>query len=153
MKRLIQILQLDHKWVRVMLSVSLVVVLFIILFPTQMRTKEASEPIIAYSVDSMAAPAPVNDGTSYFRFDSAGIDTTQRTMNDIHRPIMRRAPAGVPEYRRNDTIKGDTPIQIQIVQESKPFDWKGTITWAIGAMNGLVLIILNIKNLIFKKST
>lgn len=43
------------------------------------------------------------------------------------------------------------PIQIKIIKEKQPFDWKGTITWAIGAMNGFVLIFLNIKNLVKKK--
>lgn len=45
------------------------------------------------------------------------------------------------------------PIEIKIINEEKetPFDWKGTITWAIGAMNGLILIILNIKNILKKK--
>lgn len=45
------------------------------------------------------------------------------------------------------------PIEIKIINEEKeePFDWKGTITWAIGAINGLILVILNIKNLIKKK--
>ena len=44
------------------------------------------------------------------------------------------------------------PIEIKIIGEEQPFDWKGTITWAIGAMNGFILIFLNIKNLIKKKS-
>ncbi len=45
------------------------------------------------------------------------------------------------------------PIEIKIINEEKeqPFDWKGIITWAIGAMNGLILVILNIKNLLKKK--
>lgn len=43
------------------------------------------------------------------------------------------------------------PIEIRIVKEKESFDWKGTITWAIGAINGFVLIFLNIKNLVKKK--
>jgi len=46
-----------------------------------------------------------------------------------------------------------SPIEIKIVNEEKeePFDWKGTITWAIGALNGIILVILNIKNILKKK--
>ena len=52
------------------------------------------------------------------------------------------------------TISRPVPRQVESIikeQPKEPFDWKGTITWAIGAMNGLILIVLNIKNLIFKK--
>lgn len=38
-------------------------------------------------------------------------------------------------------------------KHKEPFDWKGTITWAIGAINGLILVALNIKNLFFKKNS
>lgn len=39
------------------------------------------------------------------------------------------------------------PIVIQIISEPKPYDWKGTISWVIGGINGMVLLIMNVKNI------
>ena len=52
-----------------------------------------------------------------------------------------------------EPIVAQQPLEIKIIteKEEKPFDWKGTITWAIGAMNGIILVILNIKNILKKK--
>lgn len=54
-------------------------------------------------------------------------------------------------HRLSSRSIASEPIEIVLVKEKEPFDWKGTITWAIGALNGFVLIFLNIKNLIKKK--
>ncbi len=54
-------------------------------------------------------------------------------------------------HRLGSRSVASEPIEIVLVKQKEPFDWKGTITWAIGALNGFVLIFLNIKNLIKKK--
>jgi len=114
MKKLIQILQLDHKWVRVMLGVSAIVILGILFVPNMgiMKQEMSREPI-AYSIDKAVGDTLITD---------------------------RNEPA-------------PAPAEEEIVEEKEPFDWKETITWAIGAMNALVLVLLNVKNLLLKKST
>lgn len=39
------------------------------------------------------------------------------------------------------------PIQVEILEKEKPFDWQGMISWVIGAVNGVVLLVMNIKNI------
>ena len=38
------------------------------------------------------------------------------------------------------------PIEVKIVSDKK-FDWKGTAAWGIGLINGVILLILNLKKL------
>ncbi len=122
-------LQLHVKWVRVMLIVSAVAIIGLIFLPKFTGYKSEAVQEIAFSIDSLAAPAPaVEEPTT-------SIDTNRR--------IISRRPSSHMPMRQ--------PVQVQIVQEDEPFDWKGTVTWGIGVLNGLVLIVLNIKNLILKK--
>lgn len=120
-------LQLHLKWVRVMFIVSGVVILGIIFFPVTKR--EIRPKVLMYSP---AKPAP-------YAADSIGVVDSTKGIEDDSSVV-----------KSSRTIASE-PIQIQIVKEKEPFDWKGTITWAIGAMNGFVLIFLNIKNLVKKK--
>jgi len=114
-------LQLDIKWVRAMLTISGVAMLVIFFIPV-FSPKDA-QPIVMQmeqAVDSLGVA------------DSMVSDSLNEKLMVVSNPVSQ------------------APIQIQIIQESKPFDWKGTITWIIGAMNGIVLIVLNVKNM-FKK--
>lgn len=93
--------------------------------------------------------------------DTTRIDTEKSTSITIEgNDTIVRHHINVPTVSRPmnrtiasvDTIRKSEPLQVQIVEEKKPFDWKGTVTWMIGAINGLVLVVLNIKNLIVKKT-
>jgi len=138
-QNLIRALQLDHKWVRVMLSVSILAIVVIFFIPTTMKTYRVM------SSEEITMDVPLMDTTVVLQDSSTA------------RVIIRRQPANidrmqpVPPLPPKDTIKGNEPLQIQIVKEKEPFDWKGTVTWGIGAMNGLILVFLNLKNLLFKK--
>lgn len=43
--------------------------------------------------------------------------------------------------------KPPEPLVIQIIEAPKPFNWKELISWLIGGVNGMVLLVMNIKNL------
>lgn len=146
-ENIIKGLQLDHKWVRVMLLISVVLVIGVFFYPT-MKTKE-----IAYSLNT---EKPLMD-TTFMQNDST------RTRVLIRRqPINVHMPLAVPpansigdEKSLGDKVDSavaakSEPIQVQIVEATKPFDWKGTATWMIGAINGLVLLVLNLKNILKK---
>jgi hypothetical protein len=161
MKRLVEILQLDHKWVRVMLGTSTMLILIILFSPLGMKkevmlqSEEYPAPAMA---DSLAInyDVPIMD-TTFMRNDSIKtriLIRRQPTQMERHMPAPPPPPASANKsnYEEDTTFAASEPFKIQIVKEKEPFDWKGTITWAIGAMNGFVLIILNIKNLIFKKN-
>lgn len=57
----------------------------------------------------------------------------------------------VDSLEQKTTPRSQPKRIVRQVEQKEPFDWKGTITWAIGAMNGFILIVLNIKNLVLKK--
>ena len=118
-------LQLNNKWVRSMLIISTIIILVVLFFPQKSFKQTYVPQNIEYILDSI--PFLIEIATEQS-------DSTRQV------PIIRERP--VP-YR----IDGVKSLQ----KASEPFDWKGTITWAIGAMNGLILIVLNIKNLILKK--
>jgi hypothetical protein len=159
MKRLVEILQLDHKWVRVMLGTSAIVIVMILFFPLGMK-KEAMMQSDEYPAPAMADSlaktynAPIMD-TTFMRNDSIStriLIRRQPTHMERHMPAPPPPPASANKSNNDTVLNASEPFKIQIVKEKEPFDWKGTITWAIGALNGFVLIVLNIKNLIFKKN-
>lgn len=116
-------LQWNLKWVRVMLIVSAVSILGLIIVPKfgQEKAAQRIEEPIVYMEE---APAAADDVVINER------DTMQRKI--YSRPIHA------------DRLQ-------QLPPQEEPFDWKGMITWAIGVANGLILVILNVKNLILKK--
>jgi len=136
-------LQLNHKWVRVMLSVSVVVILGIIIYPNRG---------MKYSKSVESINEAIMDTTIVMPDSSTARVVVRRQPMSIDRPLLS-APA--PAIESGEGIEGDVksnePLQVQIVETDKPFDWKGTLTWIIGAINGLVLLVLNLKN-IFKKT-
>lgn len=140
------------KWVRVMFGASIIAIVAVLLFPT--AKKAAIPQVILYSLDSLQ-----KNNASHFRFDSAGIDTTEyKQMKEtsgkgMNKSVERYKTKAHPTQKANlnKSASPTTPIQVQIVEPVKPFDWKGTVTWLIGAINGLILVALNIKNLIIKK--
>jgi hypothetical protein len=135
-EKTISVLQLKSKWVKIMFTVSIFAVLIIIFFPTPKK-----EVMISMgAADSLAIRhKPIMDTVVY-----------AKNINDSVRMIIKRiepVPPPPPEASRSIASVEETTVA-----EKKPFDWKGTITWAIGAINGLVLVVLNIKNLLFKKT-
>lgn len=175
---IVKTLQLDHKWVRVMLILSVLAVVVIFFIPQEkpkifMSVKE-------YTADSLSSQqrneiAMVEREKQKYTADSLReiytqskvFDTTIITADSVRtrmivRKIDKRQPVPPPPPKSIDrsiasvedtVIRQGEPLQIQIVSEKKPFDWKGTITWGIGAINGLVLVFMNIKNLLKTKTT
>ena len=47
------------------------------------------------------------------------------------------------ESRRPASVLEEVPV----IATKEPFDWKEMISWVIGAVNGVVLLVLNIKNI------
>jgi hypothetical protein len=144
-QKIVKALQLDHKWVRVMLTVSILAVVVIFFIPTTMKTQE---------IMMGEYPAPVMDTTVVMPDSSTARVIIRRQPTGIERlrpaNVDRMQPAPPPPPK--DTVTASEPIQVQIVEAKKPFDWKGTVTWGIGALNGLILVFLNLKNLLFKKN-
>lgn len=116
-------LQLHVKWVRIMFIISIIAVVVIFFYPVKkmVETKKHQRELKHVVDDSTVARVG--------SIQPAPVGTTMDLM-----PVEK-------------SVVSAEPIQIQIVQPKEPFDWKGTITWVIGAMNGFVLVILNVKNL------
>jgi len=127
-------LQLDHKWVRAMLIISAVMIVGVLLYPSVGNKMAMREMEVA---------------------DNTVMDTTITMPDSSHtRLIISRRPASIDEPKAvppADSLGKSEPLQVQIVQGDKPFDWKGTISWVIGAVNGLVLMFMNLKNVVFKR--
>lgn len=170
--KIVKTLQLDHKWVRVMLSFSLVAILAITVIP-QREEKKILMSVKEYTADSLSSQqrneiAMVEREKQKYTADSLReiytqskvFDTTIITADSMRtrmivRKIDKRQPVPPPPPKSVDrriasvedtVIKQGEPLQVQIVSEPKPFDWKGTITWGIGVINGLVLAFMNVKN-------
>ena len=127
-------LQLKRKWVRVMLISSLIAIIGIILIPVEMKREEAGQ-IQMMQVDSLRKySAPILDTTIALKDTKDSARLIIRKMNPQSKSAIHR------------------PIPVTIVETEKPFDWKSTVTWIIGAINGLILVVLNVKNLLTKKT-
>lgn len=114
-QNLILILHLSKRWVRWMLSLSILIIFAIAIFPgIKTNSIEAKHNIIHTEISNSKS---IEKGL----FEA---DTTQKSTTQ--------------------------PIAPLIVESKKPIDWKGSITWTIGLINGLVLVVLNVKNLIDK---
>jgi hypothetical protein len=163
-QKIVKGLQLDHKWVRIMLTVSIIAVLIIANLPNGTKN-EVGAPLVYDTLYKKIYNKPILDTTITARDSSTTRILIRRHMPinrtiaslDTAAPVPPPPPASALEDKSvtDDSVKAATktePIQIQIVSEPKPFDWKGTITWMIGAINGLVLVVLNVKNLIVKKT-
>jgi hypothetical protein len=141
-QKIVKGLQLDHKWVRVMLSISIVLVVGLLFYPStkisyMTSSKESKVMLDTTRVDIEKSTSITIEGNDTIVRHHINVPTVSRPVN--------RTIASV------DTISKSEPIQVQIVEEKKPFDWKGTVTWIIGLINGMVLVVLNLKN-IFKKT-
>jgi hypothetical protein len=131
-EQVISKLQLKFKWIRVMLISSAIIILGIIFIPTM--KKEAMPQEYA---------KPMMDSTVVMNSDSSINHPT------IHRQTFPR-PANV--NRNEPKPPPSAASDEETIKEKEPFDWKETITWGIGSLNALVLILMNIKNIFFKKS-
>jgi hypothetical protein len=137
-----------------MIILSVFAVVAIILFPYSGKKEALPEAISLNDSLYFKHEAPIFDTTVYSQVINDSARVIIRRIEP--RPITGRQPASVEALSQDTTVSEDksaAPIQIQIVEPPKSFDWKGTVTWIIGAINGLVLVVLNIKNLIVKKNT
>lgn len=129
-------LQLKFKWIRIMLISSAIIILAIFFVPSM--KKEAT---------SQEYNRPMMD--SAFMINSDSLSHNEINQPTIHRPSLTR-PANV---NRNEPKPPPSVLSDEeTIKEKEPFDWKETITWGIGSLNALVLILMNIKNIFFKKS-
>ena len=119
-------LQLDNKWVRVMLMVSLLIIVSLSFYPENGISFKSAKK----SAESIYYEPMMLDTVNFY--DSEMLMTDDSTAI----PESRMA---VPEARE--------PIEIKIVTEPQPFDWKTMISWMVGSMNGVVLLIMNLKNI------
>lgn len=139
MKRLIQILQLDHKWVRVMLGVSTLAILGLVFIPKFGVKKEMMMQKEIAAADTVAMYAP------------AMADSVVANYKEFEPMVTQPIPPALID--KDGEFIPEPVAEEAAVEEKEPFDWKETITWIIGAMNALVLVLLNVKNLLLKKST
>lgn len=70
---------------------------------------------------------------------------------DAQQPVMEMREMPMQEMIDDSTALRQVPImqpiQVEILEKEKPFDWKEMISWVIGAVNGVVLLVMNIKNI------
>jgi len=131
-------LQLDKKWIRVMLTLSVIVIIGLSVYPDQganHMVKSISEmPETMKSVQKLSAPmiqdtVMIDGEMSGEEFDRAIADY------DNALEVPARSPASIELE------------EVPVLAQREPFDWKGTISWVIGAANAMVLLMMNIKNL------
>ena len=132
-----------------MLIVSVLVILGLSFFPENgFRTQKAAESI---SMQEMQEMQDLSTEDSLLLM----MESRERNTQKLSAPL--RTPASV---MTDSTFIGESipqasapesaipePIVIQIVKEKESFDWKAMISWIIGGMNGMVLLMMNIKNL------
>lgn len=103
-----------------MLSLSIVAIIGLSVYPDQTAKR------IVESVSEMPETLKSIERLSAPRLDTVG------------QPIpMESEPA----------VSSQEPIHVHIISEPQPFDWKEMISWVIGGINGIVLLIMNIKNI------
>lgn len=148
-QKIIRGFQLHIKGVRIMITISVVLLLGIFFFPT-MNKDAVMKPIMQMEEIS---GRPLMDTTVTMSDCTRTRVLIRRQPANVHMPMAAPPTKSIGDNKslldETDTIKSK-PIQVQIVQEAKPFDWKGTATWLIGLINGLVLVALNIKNILKK---
>ena len=139
-------LQLDNKWIKIMLVTSVIAIVGLSFYPENgFRTQKAAESISMQEMQDLSTE------------DSLLIMMESRERNTQKLSAPLRTPASV---MTDSTFIGESipqasapesaipePIVIQIVKEKESFDWKAMISWIIGGMNGMVLLMMNIKNL------
>jgi hypothetical protein len=103
-----KVFQLQNKWIKTMLMVSIVIVIGLSVIPDIKQH------------DLQPIEMPMQEIQRMEIYDSTAIDLQ---------------------------IPKSTPIQIEIIEKEKPFDWKEMISWVIGAINGVVLLVMNIRNI------
>jgi hypothetical protein len=104
-----------------MLTFSVLAVIAVLTFPQQQKEQLVYKPMI----ERVAKYQSIEKSDSTIMFSkSLNNDDT----------VARPAPP---------------PIEVKIVSDKK-FDWKGTAAWGIGLINGVILLILNLKKLFNK---
>lgn len=124
-KKVKKVLQLHNKWIRTMLTLSVLVIIGLTIYPNNgFQTKKAASETMRAS----EMPESLNN--------IRRLSTPIRLDTVTHEEM----PAMEAEARHE-------PIPVQIIKEAEPFDWQGMITWIIGAANAVVLLIMNLKNI------
>lgn len=143
LQKIILILHLNVRWIRIMLTVSLVIIIIVVTIPIQHIKTNKIKLLNTEVRDTVKIASHVRDlRILRNKIDSVRLNKTIGNEFYVGDSVKNfESPVPPPEKQLNEpTLKAE-----------KPIDWKGTITWLIGAMNGLVLVVLNVKNLIFKK--
>lgn len=128
LQKLILITHFNVRWVRIIMILSLIAVIGILTFPEFSKAKET---------------------ISLTTYKTIEIDTIKQ--DTVVNSIVLNKSMDVPDSTYFETKHGSAMVETT-VKQSEPLDWKATITWGIGAMNGLILIVLNIKNILKKNS-
>ena len=133
-----------------MLIVSVLVILGLSFFPENgFRTQKAAQSISIQEMQDLS------------RQDSLLLmmEEHERNTQKLSAPLRTPASNDTMMMVTEDLVSGSSPqasvpesqipepIVIQIVKEKEDFDWKAMISWIIGGMNGMVLLMMNIKNL------
>lgn len=140
-------LGLNNKWIKLMLTVSILVIIGLTVYPDQTAkhmVKSISQmPETLYQIPkSLHAPlySPMITDSSYYE--------DELSSEEFDKAIAEYDNALEMPQRNPASIELD---EVPVIAQTEPFDWKGTISWAIGAVNAIVLLALNIKNLRKKK--
>jgi len=135
------VLQLDKKWIKVMLTISVLLILTLSMFPDNfsmksMRKSEQSQEIMVVT----EIPLSREDSVLYM------IQNHERNIQKLSQ--VSRDTQNLPMEVTEDLVSSSAePIVIQIVSDPQPFDWKTMISWIVGSMNGVVLLVMNLKNI------
>lgn len=135
-------LQLHNKWVKIMLTVSVIVIVLLSFYPENGFQQKAAETISVEEINPEMQILSREDSVLFM------IENYERNTQKLSAPI--RTPASndsVMQVIEDPKSSSQEPIIIQIVKEKEDFNWKEMISWIIGGMNGMVLLVMNLKNL------
>jgi len=152
---LVSILHLHNKWIRAMLSISFLIILVLITIPVA-HLKASRMKVLKYD-KTMSLTDSLKFMRSKQNMDSLRLAITNiRTLHQDTVTLYRAdknlndTREAVPPPPPDNATKQLEETTGGTLKAKEPFDWKGTITWGIGVLNGLVLVVLNIRNIILK---
>lgn len=122
-KKVKQALFLHNKWIKIMLSLSIVAIIGLSVYPDQTAKR------MVKSVSEM--PETLKS-----------IERLSPRLDTVGQPIPMESAV-----EEQPAVSSQEHLHVHIITEPQPFDWKGMISWVIGAVNGVVLLILNIKKI------
>jgi len=170
LQNLASILHLHNKWVRRMLLTSFVIIIILLVIPVA-HIRSSRMKVLQYD-KTMSLADSLKFMRSKQNLDSVRLAITNirtqhsdtvtlyresKSLNDASHfkfggdTVKEYAQPAPPENK--SATKQLEEVTGQVLKAKEPFDWKGTVTWGIGVLNGLVLVVLNIRNIILKGRT